>query len=146
MLPEAPNTGSIAAYLNSYVSCGSVIPGPQYDESGAPAAWGREEAADESWAIVQRGVCRDGNGHPIALLAIDDMKKFQAAARREAGAGFLVGQDFAVVPVGDSTIRRLEPSPLMFLNCAPGFTVPDGYTGKPGRVDGCVVTDYLPAD
>ncbi|MFI7242201.1 hypothetical protein [Streptomyces qinglanensis] len=145
-LPRAGNTASIAAYLNSYVSCGSATPGPQYDASEAPAAWGREEAADESWAIAQRGVCRDGNGRPIALLAVDDMKKFQTAARRDGGGGFLVGQDFAVVPVGDSTIRRLEPSPLMFLNCEPDFTVPDGYTKQPGRVDGCVVTDYLPAD
>jgi len=143
-LPQAADMASIVYYLDKYTECLDLMTGEDY--SGGGTAWGEEEAADPSWGITQRAVCQDGDSRPIALLSVPDMKKFQTAALKDGHASFDVGQDFAVVPVGDDTIRELEPSDLAFLTCDPDFTVPSGYRTKPGAVEGCVLTDYVPSD
>jgi hypothetical protein len=147
-LPRAADMASIEYYLNTYTECLDLTTGEDYSpsDSGGGTAWGEEEAADPSWGITQRAVCQDGDNRPIALLSVPDMKKFQTAAQKDGHAAFYVGQDFAVVPVGDDTIRELEPSDLAFLTCDPDFTVPSGYGRKPGAVEGCVLTDYVPSD
>ncbi|EPD94351.1 hypothetical protein ACH4LN_22515 [Streptomyces albus] len=145
-LPEGPDMASIEYYLNKYTECLDLTMGEDYGADGSGrTAWGEEEAADPSWGIKQRAVCRDNSGNPLALLTVRDMDAFQAAAKK-SGDSFLVGRDFAVVPVSDDAIRQLEPSDLMYLSCESGFTVPSGYEKRTGTVPGCVLTDYLPAD
>lgn len=82
-------------------------------------------------------------GPPIALLVVPDMKKFQTAAR-SSGDEFLVGENFAVVPVGDEAIRSLQQSGLRFLTCDADLAVPSGFEKEPALVDGCVLTNYVP--
>lgn len=144
-LPKASDMASIASYLNKYTSCEDLATGEEYDADRADeaAAWGTDEAADPSWAIAERGVCTDGSGRPIALLTVSDMEKFQTAAKKD-GSEFLVGEDFAVVPVGDETGRSLQRSDLRFLTCDADFSAPSGFEKKPGLVNGCVLTDYIP--
>ncbi|MEV7791098.1 hypothetical protein AB0O68_03860 [Streptomyces sp. NPDC087512] len=146
-LPQAADMASVEYYLNKYTECLDLTPGEDYSPSGPDGtAWGEEEAADPSWGITQRAVCLDGHDRPIALLTVPDMKTFQTAALKDGHAAFLVGRDFAVVPVGDDTIRELEPSGLAFLTCDPDFAVPSGHETRPGAVEGCVLTDYVPSD
>ncbi|WP_037676812.1 hypothetical protein [Streptomyces griseus] len=143
-LPKASDMASIASYLNEYTSCQDLATGDDYDaDHGQDSAWGAQEAADASWAIKERGVCTDRSGHPIALLTVTDMKKFQTAAKTN-GDEFLVGADFAVVPVGDEAVRSLQQSGLRFLTCDADFSAPSGYEKEPGLADGCVLTNYVP--
>ncbi|MGW1779283.1 hypothetical protein ACWCQQ_09080 [Streptomyces sp. NPDC002143] len=143
-LPSASDMASIAAYLNKYTSCQDLATGDDYDaDHDENRAWGADEAVDASWAIKERGVCMDGSNRPIALLVVSDMAKFQAAAKTNSDE-FLVGEDFAVVPVGDETARSLLKSDLRFLTCDADFSAPSGFEKEPGLVDGCVLTNYVP--
>ncbi|MFF3740804.1 hypothetical protein [Streptomyces sp. NPDC002566] len=144
-LPKAADLASVASYLNEYTSCQDLTAGAKYDagHQGDGRAWGTDEAADPSWAIKERGVCTDRAGRPVVLLVVSDMTKFQTAVKKD-GSEFLVGEDFAVVPVGDETVRSLQGSGLRFLTCDADFSAPSGAEKKPGLVDGCVLTDHLP--
>ncbi|MGW2614712.1 hypothetical protein [Streptomyces sp. NPDC001500] len=147
-LPEAPDTASVAAYLNRYTPCQDVMTGGDYDagRDGDSAddgtAWGTDEAEDPAWAIEERAVCTDESGRPIALLVVADMKKFQTAAKA-SGDNFLLGEDFAVVPVGAEAIQGLRQSGLRFLTCDADLAVPSGFEKKAALVDGCVLTDHF---
>ncbi|SEQ67010.1 hypothetical protein SAMN04487983_100737 [Streptomyces sp. yr375] len=144
-LPKASDMASIAYYLNKYTPCLDLATGSDYDANhdADNSAWGADEAADPSWGIKERGVCRDESRHPIALLSVQDMEKFQTAVKKD-GSEFLVGQDFAVVPVGDTARQALQKSGLKFLTCDADFSVPSGFTKEPAAVDGCVLSDYFP--
>ncbi|MEU5334587.1 hypothetical protein AB0G51_14825 [Streptomyces asoensis] len=142
-LPQASDMASVAGYLNEYTPCQDVATGDEYDAQNAGEAWGTDEAEDPAWGIEERAVCTDGSGGPIALLIAPDMKKFQTAAK-SSGDKFLVGEDFAVVPVGDEAIRSLQPSGLRFLTCEADLAVPSGFEKEPALVDGCVLTNYVP--
>lgn len=142
-LPQASDTASIASYLNRYTSCQDVATGDEYDGGNDGDAWGTDESEDPAWGIEERAVCTDDSGGPIALLTVPDMKKFQTAAKA-SGDEFLVGEDFAVVPVGDEAIRGLQQSELRFLTCDAGLAVPSGFDKEPALVDGCVLTNYVP--
>ncbi len=142
-LPKASDTASIAEYLNQYTPCQDVTTGDEYDADNDGEAWGTDESEDPIWGIEERAVCADGAGGPIALLSVSDMTKFQAAAKLN-GDEFLVGEDFAVVPVGDEAIRGLQQSGLRFLACDADLTVPSGFEKEPALVDGCVLTNYVP--
>jgi hypothetical protein len=143
-LPKAADLASIAYYVNKYTSCLDLKTGADYDvnHDGDKAAWGADEAADPSWGIKERGVCSDGSGAPVALLSIADMKKFQTAAKAK-NEKFLVGQDFAVIPIGSQAIQELHKSELLFLTCDPDFSAPSGFQKSPGLVDGCVLSNYF---
>ncbi|WP_329219482.1 hypothetical protein OG352_23270 [Streptomyces sp. NBC_01485] len=145
-LPKASDMASIAYYLNKYTPCLDLATGDDYDANhdADSSAWGADEAADPSWSIKERGVCTDGSGHPIALLSVQDMAKFQAAVKKD-GSEFLVGQDFAVVPVGDTARQGLQKSDLRFLTCDADFSVPSGFTKEAAAVDGCVLSNYFPS-
>ncbi|MFD5556226.1 hypothetical protein ACFWIA_20590 [Streptomyces sp. NPDC127068] len=143
-LPSASDMASVEEYLTTFVTCENLTTGDEYDDSGRSTAWGEEEAADASWAIGERAVCLDGNDAPIALLTIKDMKKFQTAADRDGNASFLVGQDFAVVPVSPGTVEGLKASRLKYLTCDPDFTAPSGSEKEQGLVSGCFLTDHFP--
>ncbi|WP_256919603.1 hypothetical protein [Streptomyces hilarionis] len=142
-LPKASDTAAIADYLSRYTQCQSPATGDEYDNGHDGDAWGTDESDDPAWAIQERAVCTDGSERPIALLSVSDMRKFQAAAKA-SGDRFLVGEDFAVVPVGDETIRSLQRSGLRFLACDPDLAVPSGFEKTPALVDGCALTDYVP--
>ncbi|MFD9436488.1 hypothetical protein [Streptomyces sp. NPDC060002] len=142
-LPKASDTASIASYLNEYTPCQDVATGDEYDSGNDGDAWGTDESEDPAWGIEERAVCTDGSGRPIALLTVSDMNKFQTAAKA-SGDEFLVGADFAVVPVGDEAIRGLQQSDLRFLSCDADLVVPSGFEKEPALVDGCVLTNYVP--
>ncbi|MDR6976421.1 hypothetical protein J2X68_003112 [Streptomyces sp. 3330] len=142
-LPQASDTAAVASYLNRYTPCQDVTTGDEYDTGNDGDAWGTDESEDPAWGIEERAVCADGSGGPIALLTVSDMKKFQTAAKA-SGDEFLVGEDFAVVPVGDEAIRDLQQSDLRFLSCDADLTVPSGFEKEPALVDGCVLTNYVP--
>ncbi|MGW0946079.1 hypothetical protein ACWD4O_26570 [Streptomyces sp. NPDC002623] len=145
-LPKASDMASIAYYLNKYTPCLDLSTGKEYDANhdSENSAWGADEAADPSWGIKERGVCTDESGHPIALLSVEDMEKFQTAVKKD-GSEFLVGQDFAVVPVGDTARQGLQKSELRFLTCDADFSAPSGFTKEAAAVDGCVLSDYFPS-
>ncbi|MEV7614973.1 hypothetical protein [Streptomyces sp. NPDC089799] len=146
-LPKAKNVASIQAFIKEHGECRDLTDGPAYDKSdsgsGDGTAWGEEEAPDPSWAIKERAVCQDASNHPIALLSVPDMKKFQTAAR-EHKEKFLVGHDFAVVPVGDDAGEQLLRAGLKILSCEKDFEIPSGFENKPGLVEGCFLTNYIP--
>ncbi|MFH9550668.1 hypothetical protein [Streptomyces sp. NPDC017435] len=139
-LPRASDMASAADYLNEYTPCQHLATGDEYDTQNDGEAWGTDEAEDPAWAIEERAVCTDGSGRPIALLIVSDMKKFQTAAK-SAGDEFLVGQDFAVVPVGSQAIQDLRQSGLKFLTCKADFSAPSGSAKSPGLVEDCVLSD-----
>ncbi|WP_264933458.1 hypothetical protein [Streptomyces sp. A012304] len=141
-LPEAADIESLARYVDLYTSCKEVQTGEDYDAShdSMDAAWGEEEAADPAWGIKERAACKDRT-YPIALLTVSDMKKFQTMAKA-SGDKFAIGENIAVVPVGDTQVRALSHSELVFLTCDPDFSPPSGYRTEPALVDGCVLSDY----
>ncbi|MFF1543698.1 hypothetical protein [Streptomyces sp. NPDC058291] len=147
-LPEAADMAAIAGYLNRYTPCQDLMTGGDYDagldgdEADDDTAWGTDEADDPAWSIEERGVCTDGSGRPIALLSVSDMRKFQTAVKA-SGDKFLVGENFAVVPVDADAIHRLRQSDLRFLACDADLAVPSGSEKKPALVDGCVLTDHF---
>ncbi|POX52574.1 hypothetical protein C3489_17845 [Streptomyces sp. Ru71] len=136
---------TLARYVDLFTSCKEVQPGTQYDAAhdGSDAAWGAQEAADPAWGIRERAVCKDFE-HPIALLLVSDMRKFQTAAKKNNDL-FAVGKNYAVVPVGDDQIQALSPSGLAFLTCDPDFSPPSGHRTEKALVDGCVLSDYFPS-
>jgi hypothetical protein len=136
---------SIASFVNQHAACRDLAPGREYDASGRSDAWGAEEEHDPSWGIAERAVCEDRFADAVALLKVPDMKTFQAAVKEGGHADFLVGRDFAVVPVNGRTVRDLAGAGLKFLTCDPGFRVPGGYSLDRAFVDGCVLSNYVPA-
>ncbi|MGQ4329255.1 hypothetical protein [Streptomyces hayashii] len=141
-LPRASDPESVANYVNRYTPCQDVATGEAYDTGNDGDAWGTDESQDPAWAIEERAVCTDDSGRPIALLTVPDMKKFQATAKA-SGDKFLVGENFAVVPVANQAIRSLQRSGLRFLACDADLAVPSGFERKPALVDGCVLTDHF---
>ncbi|MDX3066252.1 hypothetical protein PV518_29420 [Streptomyces sp. ND04-05B] len=136
---------SIASFVNQHAACMDLAPGREYDASGRSAAWGAKEAQDPSWGIAERAVCEDRFADAVALLKVPDMKTFQAAVKEDGHADFLVGRDFAVVPVNGRTVHDLAGAGLKFLTCDPDFRVSGGYSTDRALVDGCVLSNYVPA-
>ncbi|GGX40110.1 hypothetical protein [Streptomyces noursei] len=52
---------TLARQIDLFTSCKEVKPGTEYDayHDGMDAAWGTQEAADPSWGIKERAVCKD---------------------------------------------------------------------------------------
>lgn len=144
-LPAASGMASIASFVDQHTACLRLVPGREYDAAGRSAAWGGEEAQDPSWGIAERAVCEDWFADAVALLEVRDMKTFQAAVKEDGHADFLVGRDFAVVPVNGRTVHDLAGAGLKFLTCDPDFSVPSGYSTDRAFVDGCVLSNYVPA-
>ncbi|MEI5526573.1 hypothetical protein WB401_28670 [Streptomyces brasiliscabiei] len=148
-LPEAADMASIAQYVKQYMSCESLQSGEKYDSihSSSNDSWGVVEAADPSWSdwgIKERAVCTDDSSHPVTLLSIQDIKKFQSSVKRDNWQ-FMVGSDFAVMPFGDEAYQALQQSDLKLLTCDPEFTPLRGFTEEPAAVDGCVLSNYFPS-
>ncbi|MER7518122.1 hypothetical protein [Streptomyces sp. NPDC126499] len=142
-LPSAPDMAAIEKLVAAHTMCSDLRPGTS--GSGALAA----EAKDPAWAVKERAVCGDDARDTLTLLSLSDMEKFQeankAAAAKGQGGRFLIGQDFALVAADEATAKALLKSEVLLFTCEKGFKVPDGYRNEKLLVDGCALTDYLPA-
>ncbi|MFC8507008.1 hypothetical protein ACFU3J_09720 [Streptomyces sp. NPDC057411] len=140
-LPAAGDMAAIEKLVASHTMCSDL----RTDGGGAMG----DEAKDPAWAISERGVCGDDDRDTVTLVAVSDMEKFQqankAAAAKGKGVRVLLGQNFALVPGDPKTAKALMASDVLLFTCEKGFKVPDGYRNEKLLVDGCALTDYLPA-
>ncbi len=92
------------------------------------------------------GECEDpaGGDGDVNFLTVEDMEAFQTAVKADEDEqdDLMVGDDFAVDPSSDDQRRSLLDAGLLFLNCTPNFTAPEGSTADDGAVEGCTTTDY----
>ncbi|MER5371748.1 hypothetical protein [Streptomyces sp. NPDC002553] len=149
-LPDAADMASIEQFMNKYTSCTGLTPGDEYDDSALrdkDPAWGEDLDNDlPDWGIKERAVCRDAYHDSNTLVLVSDMKKFQAKLKAGNYSGLLAGKDFLVEPGDDQTVKELKASGLKYLSCDPGLHLPSGYKQEPALVEGCVLTDYFPAE
>lgn len=142
-LPSAGDMASVEKFVNQHAQCTNLRKVSSEGTEGILA----DEAKDPEWSIKERAVCDDGAHQVITLLAISDMAKFQAANLKASQNGknyeALVGKDFAVVPAGDETVKRLMDAKLLLLACGGKYEIPGGYKKHAGLADGCVLTDYV---
>lgn len=142
-LPSAGDIASIEKFVNQHTQCNHLRTSWKQDPEGILT----EEAKDPAWAIKGRGVCDDDGNDIITLLAISDMAKFQAENRKAAQNGkdveALVGKNFAVVPVGDDSVKKLMDAGLLLMTCGSDYEIPGGYKKHAGLAEGCVLTDYV---
>ena len=142
-LPSAGDMAAIEKLVGSRTMCSDLRTGP--GQNGVLS----DEAEDPAWAVKERGVCGDDAADTLTLFSVSDMEKFQQAAKKAAAAGhstrFLLGQDFAVVAADPEAAKALLATDVLLFTCEKGFKVPDGYRNEKLLVDGCALTDYLPA-
>ncbi|MGW0364340.1 hypothetical protein [Streptomyces sp. NPDC002990] len=141
-LPSAGDIASIEKFINQHAQCKNLMG----EDEGEGLL--EDEAKDPAWAIKERAVCKDASNRVITLLAISDMAKFQATNRKAVAnnkdAEVLVGKNFAVVPVGDHTVKALMDAKMLLLTCNPdNYKIPGGYKQHKGLAEGCVLTDYI---
>ncbi|MFB7836228.1 hypothetical protein [Streptomyces sp. NPDC056056] len=149
-LPKAKDVAAMERFVSQYTVCKELRAenpseqGNRSDFEDLPKGTGA--------GVKERAYCEADRGQPIALVAVSDMKKFVQAlkANEQAGkdsTGALVGADFAVIPTDDTTTRALKAAGLLVASCDPTFNarIPSGYTKREGLVDGCVMTDFIPA-
>ncbi|WP_128976788.1 hypothetical protein [Streptomyces roseicoloratus] len=141
-LPAAGDMAAIEKLVGSRTMCSDL-------RTGTAGGTMSQESRDPAWAVRERGVCGDDARDTLTLLSVADMEKFQQAAKKAAGDGhatrFLLGQDFAVVAPDPAVAKALMASDVLLFTCERDFTVPDGYRTEKLLVDGCVLTDHLPA-
>lgn len=149
-LPKAKDVAAMERFVSRYTVCKELRaekPSAQKNRSDF-----EDLPMGAAAGVKERAYCEAERGEPIALVAVSDMKKFVQAlkANEQAGknsTGALVGQDFAVIPTDDDTTRALKTAGLLIASCDPKFNdrIPSGYTKRQGLVDGCVMTDFIPA-
>ncbi|WP_411084027.1 hypothetical protein [Streptomyces sp. cmx-18-6] len=158
-LPAADDMASVASIVNEHAVCKKLskgTQGPSEPSNSVSDQWDpaylSEETANPDWAIKERALCKDDNGRQITLLTISDMTKFQTATSKAQANGdekdFLVGQNFAVVPTADDTVRPLMTGGGLFItSCDPDnkSDIPSGYKIHDGLAKGCFMTDYIPS-
>ncbi|WP_405928059.1 hypothetical protein OG554_05005 [Streptomyces griseus] len=101
-----------------------------------------QEWVGKEWGIKERGVCGDEKRAGTNLLVVNDMKAFQAQAKKQRRAYF-IGKGFAVYAQGSTTKAALQGSGLLFLVCRDRGEIPSGYKKEPALVSGCVLTNYV---
>ncbi|MDT9688401.1 hypothetical protein Q5762_08530 [Streptomyces sp. P9(2023)] len=145
-LPKADSMAALQQLINERgAQCNELEP------TGDEAKYMLEEAKDPAWGIKERAVCQDAQGDDMVLLLISDMTKLQEAnvkaVAKDDGKDLIVGQNFAVVPVGDDTGRALMQSGLLALTCDPKNRedIPSGFTVTESQVKGCFTTNYIPS-
>ncbi|MFK4221683.1 hypothetical protein [Streptomyces sp. NPDC019890] len=149
-LPVAGSMKAAFDYVATYSRCKDLGTRPDDERF-----YSGDSEKDAGWGVTERGVCSTGHREEwTRIFMVSDMKKFQGAYKAdlykqfkddpEAGlnGGFAIGQDFAVVAVGDDEVRGLGQSQLLILNCNPSFAVPSGYKKEKALVEGCVLTDF----
>ncbi|MGW6866140.1 hypothetical protein [Streptomyces sp. NPDC054901] len=135
-------------FVNQYTACTDLETYPPDGQHGGKEF---EDVPKGAEAGVKEQMYCEADRGDIALVAISDMKKFQQALKAndaaEKQAVLLVGADFAVVPNAGDTARALKPSGLLTVSCSAKFNseIPSGYTKTEGKVEGCILTDYLPS-
>ncbi|MFJ3581229.1 hypothetical protein ACIPPS_03180 [Streptomyces sp. NPDC090127] len=145
-LPKVDNMAALQQLINERgAQCDKLEP------RGDEASYMEEEAKDPAWGIKERAVCHDAQGDDMVLLLVDDMTKLQEtnvkAQAKDEGKDFIIGQNFAVVPVGDGTVRALMQSGLLAMTCDPSKRedIPSGFTVTESQVKGCFTTNYIPS-
>ncbi|MFF3686424.1 hypothetical protein [Streptomyces sp. NPDC002187] len=146
-LPKAGSMAAAADFINGYTRCDDISVDPQ-DDDFFPG----DEEFDADWSVTERGAC----GRGTRIFMIKDAKTFQAAYKadldkrliddpeEDLGGGFVIGQDFAVIPTQESAVHSLlQRGRLLMLNCHPSFGPPSGFRKEKALVDGCVLTDYF---
>ncbi|MET9434616.1 hypothetical protein [Streptomyces sp. NPDC006551] len=141
-LPKAGDLAGIERIVSKHTMCSDL-------RAASGDGSMNEEAKNPSWGIGQRAVCGDDRDDTLTLLTVTDMEKFQEANRKAAAQGgggrFFVGQDFAIVPGNDRVAEKLKASGTLLFTCEKDFKIPQGYRQEELLVDGCALTDYLPA-
>lgn len=149
-LPKAKDVAAMERFVNQYTQCNDLEKNPPEERHGGTAF---EDVPKGAGAGVKEQVYCDAERGHMALVAISDMKKFQQALKANAEAGkegdavALVGADFAVIPNEGGGLRALKSSGLLVASCNPKFNgdIPSGYVKRDAKVEGCILTDYLPA-
>lgn len=140
-LPAAGDLAAIEKLVSAHTMCSDLR-----RSSDGPLS---EQAADPAWAVKERAVCGNDSKDTVTLLSVSDMEKFQRANKAAAATGkgvqVLLGQNFALAAADEPTARALLKSDVLLFTCDKGFKVPDGYRNEKLLVDGCALTDYLPA-
>ncbi|MEU8622087.1 hypothetical protein [Streptomyces sp. NPDC048623] len=140
-LPAAGDLAALEKLVSAHTTCSDLR-----RSSGGPLS---EQAADPAWAVKERAVCGDDSRDTVTLLTVSDMEKFQqankAAAAHGKGVRVLLGQNFALSTADTPTARALLKADVLLFTCDKDFKVPDGYRNEKLLVDGCALTDYLPA-
>lgn len=152
-LPAADDIASVEKFINTYSHCEELkVLGAKDDDPGAGKYFAKV-ANDPAFAVKERAACEDAESDTITILTISDMTKFMTAnsamEQKKAGESdeFLVGENFAVVPVDDDTVRALMTGgKLLYFTCQPKHQaeIPSGYT-RQEPVKGCVLTNYVPS-
>ncbi|MFI8290887.1 hypothetical protein EAO71_11655 [Streptomyces sp. ms191] len=141
-LPKAGDMAGLEKLVGRHALCSDLRAG---SDSGAMS----RESGDPAWGIEARAVCGNDSRVTLTLLSVADMEKFQQANRKAAaeGAGgrFLLGQDFALVADDRTSAEELKKSGVLLFTCEKDFAIPQGYRHEELLVDGCALTDYLPA-
>ncbi|MFJ8161633.1 hypothetical protein ACIRBY_11915 [Streptomyces sp. NPDC096136] len=142
-LPSAGDIAAVEKFVNQYAQCAH----PRKAAAEGTEGILTDEAKDPEWSIKDREVCDDGAHEVVTLLSISDMAKFQAANLKASQNGknykALVGKDFAVVPAGDETVKKLVDAKLLLLTCGGKYEIPGGFKKHAGMAEGCVLTDYV---
>lgn len=131
-LPSAGTMADIEAFVSERATCLDMSLRPDDHD---------QEWVGKEWGIKERAICNDGDRASTSLLVVNDMKAFQAQAKKQRRAYF-IGKDFAVYAQGSSTKAALQDSGMLFLICKDKDKIPSGYKKEPALVDGCVLTDY----
>lgn len=131
-LPSAGTMAEIESFVSEHATCTSMSLRPDDPD---------EEWVGKEWGIKERGVCYDENRAGINLLVVDDMKTFQAQAKKQRRAYF-VGKNFAVYAGSPTLLTALQDSGLLYLLCKDRGKIPSGFKKEPALVDGCVLTNY----
>ncbi|WP_328725128.1 hypothetical protein [Streptomyces sp. NBC_00259] len=151
-LPAADDIAGVERFVNSVSSCQELEPKGKL-ESGDVV-----DPADEAWGVGEKWYCHDEGGEEMALMTVTDMEKFQASLKKESlrqerengsggGDSALVGENFAVYPEDDDTVRDLMQGGLLLMACKEKYKaeIPSGYTVHEGPVEGCFATDFIPS-
>lgn len=94
-LPSAGTMAEIESFVSEHATCTSMSLRPDDPD---------EEWVGKEWGIKERGVCYDENRAGINLLVVDDMKTFQAQAKKQRRAYF-VGRTLPSTPGAQRSLR-----------------------------------------
>lgn len=90
----------IESFVSEHATCTSMSLRPNDPD---------EEWVGKEWGIKERGVCYDESRAGISLLVVNDMKTFQAQAKKQRRAYF-VGKNFAVYAGSPTLLTALQDS------------------------------------
>ncbi|THA83181.1 hypothetical protein [Streptomyces sp. A0592] len=147
-LPRADNMAAVEKLINGHVMCRELEGGTKHLNEATT-----KKVNDPAFAIKESARCKDADGKRIYLLLVSDMKKFQEANKKaqetdeDFDSSYLIGQNIAIVPERDDTVRGLMQAKFALMSCDPKHKedIPSGYKKDEPLVKGCIVTDYIPS-